>query len=195
MHAYLIIGANPQVEVDKLLKALKAKRIDFVLEKIADTREIIKFTSLHFSDPTAIVISNFEMASEEAQNAFLKSLEEPQKNLIYIISAKSDQNILPTIISRSKVIEMTSSRPKVSTDDIKKAQEFLSLNTKKKLLVTSKIKDREQAINFLNNLIFGGRENKENLLALDEALKAIRALKANGNVQLQLTNFVINSEN
>src|SRR5258708_4092209 len=195
MHAYLVIGQSVETEVDNLIKKLKASRIDFTLEKIADSRELIKFTNLSFPTKTAIVINNFNKASEESQNAFLKNLEEPQENLIYVLVANNNENILPTVTSRCQVIEIINSKLEISSDAKKNAQEFLNLDTKAKLLITSKIKDRIGAIEFLNNLILGAKdslkENTENSSSLHEALKCIRALKANGNVQLQLTNFVL----
>lgn len=196
MHAYLLIGNESETELLKLLNSSGSERIDFTLNKIVDVRELNKFTSLKLPKNTAIVINNFEEASEEAQNAFLKSLEEPQENLTYILIAKTTNNILPTILSRTRIIEVQNPRIKSSKENIELTKEFLEGDTRKRLALTSKIKTREEALSFLNDLIIGGASllngNMEHALFLEKTVDTMKALKLNGNVQLQLTNLAIN---
>lgn len=200
MHAYLIIANREQGtgESEKLIKKLGIKRLDFVVKKIADVRELGKFTKLKLSEKTAIVISDFDEVGEEAQNAFLKALEEPQENLIYILTAQNLDNVLPTIISRCEVIQVSSGKYQVTREEAEKVKEFVDASIGDKLRITAKITKRDEAIEFMNNLIIVGHElflkEAELGLFLGEAGKTLAALKANGNVQLQLTNFVVNVE-
>ena len=47
-----------------------------------------------------IVIHNIDNSSEEAQNKILKTIEEPPKNVYFIVTASSLDKVLPTIKSR-----------------------------------------------------------------------------------------------
>ena len=54
----------------------------------------------------AVVIKNSESLTIEAQNALLKILEEPPPNTIVILISQNRNAMLPTILSRCKVIEL-----------------------------------------------------------------------------------------
>lgn len=199
MHAFLIAGRDREkqdAEILKLLANHKATRMDFLLQKMEDIRELTRFTRLSLNTKTAIVIQDFEEASVETQNALLKSLEEPQEKLLYILTTNSTENLLPTILSRCEIINLQFT-PYKPTDN-EKVKNFVNLSAGEKLAVTSKIKDRENAIRFIEELVLKGHEmlkqtqSPEIILLLEEAQKTLLALKANGNIQLQLTNFVVN---
>ncbi len=195
MHAYLIIGNNH----DEAIRALNlsGKIIEFPLAKIDDVREIARFTKFTLSEKTIVLVNNFGQAGEEAQNAFLKALEEPQENLTYVLTATNIDGILPTIVSRCEVIELIINNIKLKIEDKTRAKDFLDAKLGEKLKIISKIAKRDEAIEFINKLIVVGHQEKLNnpsakFQILDEALKTIKNLEANGNVQLQLTNFVVN---
>ncbi len=52
------------------------------------------------------VISNFERTSIGAANAILKTLEEPPKHVILILTAQSLNQLLPTIVSRCQILTL-----------------------------------------------------------------------------------------
>jgi len=146
MHAFLIVGTNNEELKTKSLKLaekLKAKIMEFPMAKIADTRELRNITKLTFNSPTAILINSIDTITEEAGNAFLKNLEEPQENIYYILTAASLKSILPTIISRCEVIKLTDKLKFVTNNK----------NLKPTLAIIDKIKDREEAKEFVQNLI------------------------------------------
>jgi len=192
MHAFIVTDTD---EIDNLLKEHRAQRIEFSLKKIADIGELKSFTKIKQDTKTAVIIPNIDEASEETQNAFLKSLEEPQENIIYILTTNSLSNILPTIVSRCIVIESHKSQV-VSEEVIKFAKEFTQMSVGKKFEKISEVKDRVEAVEFLTNLVSGGHQlflkDASLINLLEEANKTLSAIKQNGNVQLQLTNFVIN---
>ncbi len=74
--------------------------------KIAAIREIKKFASLSFDDLNyrVVLISEAELMFEEAQNALLKSLEEPPPGVIFILLTNNLNKLLPTIKSRCCLI-------------------------------------------------------------------------------------------
>ncbi|MDP3994883.1 MAG: hypothetical protein Q8P91_03555 [bacterium] len=201
MHAYLITGNNEEGiadRVEKLAKKLGAKIMEFPLKKIEDTRELGKFTALKLTEPTAININSIETATTEAQNSFLKNLEEPQENLYYILTAQSLIKVMPTITSRCEVVKLKNLR----TEEIKNdgAGRFLEMTVGEKLAYCDNIKGREEAkvfvgkiINYFHELITLAPNNPLNLATnLETASSSLRNLEANGNVNLQLTYMIIN---
>lgn len=171
MHAFLLINKNSE----EFAKKENAKIIPFELQKIDDARELKKFVKFSFSEKTAIVINDIDKATIETQNAFLKNLEEANKNLIYILTTSNLSNVLPTITSRCQVIKSTNAKFQISNINYKDA-----LN----------IKDRDEAIKFIENLLFSDYEKKE-YKNMENYLHTIKNLKANGNVSLQLLNLVV----
>jgi len=203
MHAYLLVGqgiTNFQLPISNLAKKLNAKIMEFPLAKIADTRELRKITKLSFNSPTAILINNIDLATEEAVNAFLKSLEEPQENISYILTANSLAAVLPTIVSRCQVIKIANSEKRIAYSG--NAEKFLELTTGEKLALIDKIKDRGEAQVFVQNLIEVSHFNLLNsvknrsktAMDLEILIKTLNNLKLNGNVGLQLANMVISFE-
>ena len=203
MHAYLIVGEeNQELEnsVKILAKKLKATLLAYPLVKIEDVRELNSFTALKVTAPTAIYIKGIEGGTPEALNAFLKNLEEPQENLYYILTTPSVKKVLPTIVSRCQVIKtIYNSQFTIN----KEVEEFLKMTIGEKFSFLDKIKEREKAVEFIEEFIkyshqklHGENESYENLSKnLVSALATLKALKANGNVNLQLTNFVVKLDN
>ena len=195
MHAFLIIGNNSQdlkARSEELGKKLKAKILEFPLIKIEDVRNLSNLIKLSFNEPTLIVSENVHEATDEALNAFLKNLEEPQENIYFALTAPSVKKVIPTIASRCQIIKLAPGKLVIKSEDVK---HFLDLSVGEKLKYVDKIKDRGEAIalitdvvNYLHRLIHTGKVKVENIEA---AIKTLTNLRANGNVTLQLANFVI----
>ncbi|GAB4219130.1 MAG: hypothetical protein Fur009_3700 [Candidatus Microgenomates bacterium] len=49
---------------------------------------------------------NFHNSSLEAQNAFLKILEETPKNVLFVLTVDNQYQLLPTILSRGKIVDL-----------------------------------------------------------------------------------------
>ena len=200
MQSYLVIGRGEGVQkkVDELVKKLDCQPMPFPLAKIADVRELSKFSRLALSEKTAVVIENFGFATEEAQNAFLKALEEPQKNLYYILATQNLENVLPTVLSRCQIIEISNSQFPVSKEISEQTETFIKSTVGEKFKITSRITKRDEALEFVEELILGGSKNlvedPQYADFLSQAIKTLANLKANGNIQLQLTNFVVSLE-
>lgn len=202
MHAYLIVTTNNQLptsNINKLTKELKVKEIlEIPLQKIDDVRVLGRFTKLKLSKPTAIILRNIEGATAEATNAFLKNLEEPQDNLYYILTATSIHKVLPTIVSRCQIITVNSQQTTTNNEEI---ENFLEMTVGQKLAYLDKIKDRKEAIAFLENLILNYHQKLhqttdnygEIAQNIDQIGKILNNIKANGNVTLQLANMAVNA--
>ncbi len=69
--------------------------------KIDDIRNLIRKTNLtHQGLQRIIIMENIERMPSEAQNSFLKTLEEPPSKTIFIMTTNQIDEILPTIQSR-----------------------------------------------------------------------------------------------
>lgn len=201
MHAFLIIGNNIEElknRSEELAKRLHAKILEYPLIKIEDVRSLNNLIRLSFNEPTLIFSNDIHNATEEALNALLKNLEEPQDNIYFALTAPTTRKVLPTIISRCQTIKSTNLPITQSAN--KSVEEFLNLPVGEKLNYIDKIKDRNEAIELVENTvqILHSRlhENRVKYASvaadLEKATKTLSRLKANGNVGLQLTNFVIN---
>ncbi len=75
---------------------------------IDQIRELQRSTILtpHGSNYRIALCLNFEEATEDAQNAFLKTLEEAPAKLILLNTAESPEALLPTIVSRCEVLRL-----------------------------------------------------------------------------------------
>ena len=58
------------------------------------------------SERFVVVIDNAESMSSDAQNSFLKLLEEPVDNVYFVLTAHEPQALLATILSRVQTIEL-----------------------------------------------------------------------------------------
>ena len=91
------------------------------------------------------IIPNAELLTTEAQNALLKTLEEPPPHTKIYIESQSSSSLLPTILSRCQIIQLTT-KP-IITQDITILQfcdTKLSIGQKMALL-DNKISNKEDA--------------------------------------------------
>jgi len=77
--------------------------------KIEKIREIIYQASLkpYEAKKRIFIINDVERMREEAQNAFLKLLEEPPRNHILILTSSNIAGVLATVVSRCKVLKFS----------------------------------------------------------------------------------------
>lgn len=117
-HAYLFLG-QPLVGkgtvarwfADKILGEAKAERNFNWLEpekgiKIADIRKLRSDLSLTnpFGRFRVVVLRRAEVMTPEAQNAFLKVLEEPKTAVVFILTAETLRGLLATVVSRVQIV-------------------------------------------------------------------------------------------
>jgi DNA polymerase III delta prime subunit len=68
------------------------------------TRALYQRTRGKQAGRQVVIIDHAESMSGEAQNAFLKLLEEPRPGLTFILTATSEDDMLPTIQSRLQIV-------------------------------------------------------------------------------------------
>ncbi len=117
---------------------------------IAQARKIKQHFSLkpYSAKGKTVVIEDAESLTDEAQNALLKTFEELPKEAMIILGAKSDANLLPTILSRCEVIRYQTSdiRHQTYEEDIDK---LLNGSTEDRFKYVEKCKEREEFLHAL----------------------------------------------
>jgi DNA polymerase III delta prime subunit len=212
MHAYLIIGKDKELIAEKAQQFASIHKADVVpyhLQKINDVRDIESMTKLSVQTPTAFFIEDIDNATPDALNAFLKQLEEPGKNIFYILTARSEDKVLPTILSRCQIVRVMNRRTadlgNGKTERLRNKEtegvDFIAASLGTQLQIIDKIKKREEAIGFVQDLI---ERLHKGLISqaqtfdpytlttcLEEAQRTLTALEKNGNVTIQLTRMIV----
>lgn len=161
MKTYLILSLERKFIDSKIKEITRLQKIspfditDFdsdISLGIDEVRKIIKQSiERPFSGNFKLtVIRNFHLSSFEAQNSLLKFLEEHPQFLTIILIAENEQNILPTVLSRSEIIRNPGQK-KIQIIDL---DILLKKSIGQRLFYIQKtITGKDQAIIFLKNLI------------------------------------------
>lgn len=192
MHAFLLVGNELEGHIAEFVTKRSARRIDFELKTVKDARDITSFVSTSFDTPTVLVITGIDEASDVAQNAFLKTLEETGREICFLLVAKRDEGVIPTIQSRCQIIRTA---PK-QTQTPKEVTSFLLSSAGEKLKVLSKLTDRTEAIAFMtavSHALKGQMLSDHKTLLLQAAEECVAALEGNANVTGATTLFVMKS--
>lgn len=95
------LGVHPDVKIVSAKPGYKAIRVDDIREIRLDA-----YLSPNESENKVYIISDGGVINEQAQNVFLKILEEPPQNVKFIIICESKFLMLPTIRSRTQIFEL-----------------------------------------------------------------------------------------
>lgn len=116
--SHIIISTEIEKEFEKLEANLKPNRVvGFLREKflIEDAKAVIAEAYISESQTKYIVLGAEEFNSV-SQNSLLKVLEEPPRNIEFIIISPTKSNLLPTVRSRLPIHKGESSHEIVSLD-------------------------------------------------------------------------------
>jgi len=123
---------------------------------VEEFRHILNLGSRSFSVPTAFILCYFDRTSPIIQNTFLKSLENPPKNLFYILTATRRAGILPTVVSRCEVKLLFANKAQAKDknfETLKKCLEQLYQNSQTPFSSLLKLKPKDkkrQALAWIN---------------------------------------------
>ena len=78
--------------------------------KVEEMRDLSRWLALtpYQAQRRMVILANFHQANESAANALLKTLEEPPRHVVLILTARSREDLLPTIVSRCEVLSLRS---------------------------------------------------------------------------------------
>lgn len=188
MHSFLIAALNKNESILYTSYLLKKREVDpldishYTFGKaigIEDVRNIQKSALLKpFRGKTkAVVIDAYENITLEAQNALLKILEEPPANTIIVIQIAKKELLLPTIISRCKVIILQQKEIKLNEEELSKVNNDLNI------LLNGKTGDKLKIAQDI-------ARNKDGKMWLEKMATFIKEKMAKDNKNSNLLNFL-----
>lgn len=211
MQSILIVGTIEETRKKALEIVLENKISKFDIDTIeteksigiGDIRLLQKriFLKPLESEQKAVILEAFFGMTIDSQNAFLKVLEEPPDNTIIIVLSNSTDFLLETILSRCSVLNLE----KNNELETKNLEEFLKvINQIQKGQGILKFaqdngKSREDALKFLENLIFAAHQNHNentNLKLIKKFQSTHTIIKTtNVNPRFALENLFLNLNN
>ncbi|MDR2082952.1 MAG: DNA polymerase III subunit delta' [Candidatus Ancillula trichonymphae] len=186
-NARTLVESNAHPDVEVLGASGLTIKIDVVRSMIA---KAAVFPTL--GNRKIFIIKDADRMTTEAQNALLKSIEEPEEYMIWILCAPTTHDVLPTISSRARVVNLrlarTGSIEKLLVSegvDNKKAAEVARLSNghigiARKLALNSELYEQRLSnselalsINYVSDAVYSAQiliKNAENLFKqlLDE---------------------------
>jgi DNA polymerase III delta prime subunit len=171
---------------------------------IAQVRDFQKriFLKPFKSEQKAVILEAGNGLTLESQNALLKVLEEPPKNTIIMLLVESVEPILPTILSRCKIISLDKDViEKGHLEEYRKI--LLSLKNSgvgdRLRLAQDNSKDKETALQFIEGLILSSESilktspKRELAGAIKLMQKTYTEIKStNANLRLAIENLLLN---
>ncbi len=115
------VGSHPDISRVSALEGKKFLSVAQIRELRADA-----FVKAHQAAHRVFIIEDAHRMNEQAQNALLKVLEEPPKNVIFILLVPSKTMLLDTIISRCVLLSLLGNK-RESHDHIDTANRFIDL--------------------------------------------------------------------
>lgn len=212
MQSLLLVHKNRDIIQQEILFLCEKEHIVNFDRIILDQKETVGIEAIRtFQKPLFLtplkgekkmgIIYNADMMTVDAQNALLKTLEEPPPHCMLILAAQDVQSFLPTILSRVTIryIEKKLQEPESSQIN------FPSLSIGEKLTLAQNLaKNKEEAILFLENYILYVRnqlitanenqERKKIIFLLRQLQKSyIATKKTNANLRLLLESTFLSS--
>lgn len=145
---------------------------------ISQIRNLQKRLALKpYSAPLKIaLLPEAEKLTLPAQNALLKTLEEPPENTLIILLAPKKENFLPTIVSRCQLTQLTQKPEKeINQKDWQaQAEEIVSLlksGVGERLKRSQSFRTRQEASRLTQNLLYFWRE----MLLLKTGVKKVKS--------------------
>jgi hypothetical protein len=99
----ILRGAHPD-----LIELLSPERGKVGIDQVREAVRQGQFTPVQGARKVCLV-PRAEGLTPEAANALLKALEEPPRNLVFLLLAEAPGSLLPTIVSRSRVVRSSAS--------------------------------------------------------------------------------------
>lgn len=185
-------GKNPDIHI---LSSENVKSIG--IEDVKNFQREMMFTPYKELVQTAIIF-NAEKLTSQAQNSFLKTLEESSDTTAYILTTSNEKNLLPTVISRCfKIYTKEEKTEVVQGDNILELDllqaferiEGISKNRDDTLLSLEYLESRLQIE--LESKIGQGTDVKSTSEDINRVINARKKVEANGNRRLILESLYL----
>ncbi|MFK5938132.1 MAG: DNA polymerase III subunit delta' [Sulfurimonas sp.] len=113
--SHILISSELEFEIERLEQELKPYRVVKFVEdnfKIEHAKAVLKEAYISEIQTKYIVLAALEFTAV-AQNSLLKLLEEPPRNIEFIIISPTKSNLLQTVRSRLPILKLNASHAKV----------------------------------------------------------------------------------
>jgi len=197
----IILLTNENKQIDEFIKKNFSKediiisvfpeKTEYSINQIRSIQKEVKY----FNPKKRIyVFYDFDQSSLEAQNAFLKLLEEPPENVIFILITENIYWLIPTIASRAKIINLKNNNQKTAIVDEK--IESMMNAIKKGNLTLVDVENKEETKKIIMSIVLFFKKQLSNepkgYLILKEAIRYLSLLENNNlNPQTTLDNLLI----
>jgi hypothetical protein len=109
-HAVLLVGVSSAVAVDQVRQSDVCAEVHLLEERDLGIDLVRSLVDIAHRSPAIgydrqYIIVGFDTATVEAQNAFLKLLEEPPQTTQFVLCVPTQRILLPTVVSRLLIIE------------------------------------------------------------------------------------------
>ena len=227
-HSFLLSGKNNEKLDDYCRKICEENKIDPIdiqtiesegsvgIEQVRILQKQI-FLKPFRGKKKACIIKRADTLTVEAQNALLKLLEEPPEHTIIVLLTENHLSLLPTILSRCKVIEVSAPDKKLESDELSTFNFQLStliaggLGTRLKL-AQDVAKNKDELLLWLEKMIFlvrqelvashfvSGNSDKNSELSTSQYVSLLKSFQrthtilktTNANPRLTLENLFLN---
>jgi DNA polymerase III gamma/tau subunit len=182
-------------EIPRAININPNDKNNITIEDIRDVEELVRT-----KQPTSliIVVNHADRMTEQAQNCFLKLLEEPGLRIHFVFFTHSPNKLLPTIRSRAHSFHLKSttkidSPPIADPKTTDLAKQYISATPRQLATLSQALaKDREKALEILDVAIellyksYFKTGNHKFLGLLEKLTHTHDCLAKNGHVRLQL---------
>lgn len=177
-HANLLVGTIEEAReyLNKLCQSLGVKvqgnpdfyALDSRVFGIDEARDLKLLASRKSFGGKKLFLISADALTREAQNALLKTFEDPKEDTHFFLVVREERQVLPTLLSRMSVEHLLGDRPQSSL-----AQEFLSMPMKKRLAQVKVYSDKESSnlVEFLDDLLLLLKKDKDKRETLRDVYK------------------------
>ena len=143
--------------------------------KIDDIRDLLEKVKIppQLGKYKVYIIDEVHMLTKEAENAFLKTLEEPPPHIVFILATTEKNKILPTILSRCQIY------------DFNKISDLESKQYLEEIIKSEGYNYEPKAVSIIAKKAFGSL--RDSLTILDRVINY-----TNGNITLEKTSQILN---
>ncbi len=121
------VDGEPCGKCEACVAVAEGRVVDWLLEqdaasksKVDDMRDLLERVPLGTSgNRKVIILDEVHMLSQGAENALLKTLEEPPSHVVFVLATTDPQKVRPTILSRTQHYEFRLLPPEVLGDHVR----------------------------------------------------------------------------
>lgn len=219
MHAFLVTGKTKEARLTRakqILEELGLKEIvhlapdnsKHLISSVRNLNSSLQISPLDREKGRGVIFDEANLLTQDAANAFLKTLEEPPPGNYLVLTAPTRESVLETIASRTAQIDLGAPDLNLDSKSLDQAKDdfgkLSSGSVGEKFTFVDSLKDRESALTFVVGQIYIVREimlsgvlanfnsRSQKLAGLLDSLDKTRVyLEANVNVKLALSELVL----